>query len=148
MTTLSKILATFLFAALVYIVVMQGCNGGSGDIITSDTVTVYIKTTDTIIERIDVEKIVLKYIRVNVPVPYLDTTSKPTELEEFDDFFKERPMVYQDTISDDTVLIHYRIRSWGFIDKIDIGYALKNNYSRFFQHREIQIYFSKPQQIP
>lgn len=129
MGNLSKILGGLLVIALIYIIFLKGCGGlgGSGnEIITSDTVYIEIKTTDTIIERIPVEKIVLKYIRTNVPVPYLDTTS--SKLEEFDNFIKERPMVYQDTISDDTVMIHYRIRTWGFVDKIDIGYGLKNKY--------------------
>lgn len=129
MDNLSKILGGLLMVALIYIVFLTGCGSGSGesgDIITSDTVYVETVKVDTI--KIPVEKIVLKYIEIKIPVPYLDTTSKPDKVEEFDDFFKERPMVYQDTISDDTVLIHYRIRTWGFIDKLEIGYGLKNQY--------------------
>ncbi len=57
------------------------------------------------------------------------------EIEDFDDLVKERPMVYQDTVSDDTVAIYYRIRSWGFIDKIDLSYAVKNRY--YIKEKEV-----------
>jgi len=130
MSNLSKVLGGLLIGALIYIIFLTGCGGGSSNEVIK---TVYVETTktDTIEVRIPVKEIELKYIKVKIPVPYLDTTAstpdKPT-IEDFDDFIRERPMVYQDTISDDSVLIHYRIRTWGFIDKMDIGYSVRSRY--------------------
>jgi len=128
MDNTSKILGGLLIVALIYIVFLEGCggSGGSGVIITSDTVYIETNTTDTII--VPVAKIVLKYIETKIPVPYLDTTSELAISDSFDDFVSERPMIYQDTISDDSIMIHYKIRTWGFIDKIDIGYSVLNRY--------------------
>ncbi len=71
---LNKILAVLLGAALIYIIILQGCgsgSNGSGEVIYRDTVkyeafidTIWLPTEDTI----------YKYITVKVPKPYFDTT--------------------------------------------------------------------------
>ena len=140
MTSTNKILGGLLIVALIYIALMQGCGGGWGNgsvIVKSDTVRIETIRVDTI--RVPVEKLVTKTIFVKVPVPYIDTTSdlaiRELTIDDFDDLVHERPMIYQDTVSDDTIAIHYRIRTWGFVDKIDLGYTLKNQY--YIKERQV-----------
>lgn len=140
MTSTNKILGGLLIVALIYIALMQGCGGGWGNgsvIVKSDTVRIETIRVDTI--RVPVEKLVTKTIFVKVPVPYIDTTSdlaiRELTIDDFDDLVHERPMIYQDTVSDDTIAIHYRIRTWGFVDKIELGYTIKNQY--YIKERQV-----------
>ena len=117
-----KILGSIALGALIYIVFMQGCNGHKcpkSEIIQIDTVRNDI-TIDTI--RIVNTDTVYKYISVRVPVPYHDTIYIKDNYDNFDDLTVERPWIYSDTISDDTMSINYWIRSWGYIDSISVGY--------------------------
>jgi len=131
---LNKVLVALLGAALIYIIILQGCGGSGGEpcpeIVAIDT-TRNETRVDTI--YIPVKDSTYKYITVRVPVPYYDTTHvfdtiRTHTIEDFDDLISERPMIYEDSVSDDTVSIHYRIRTWGFMDKIEIGYRVHNPY--------------------
>lgn len=123
MTNTNKILGGLLIAALIYIALMEGCNNrwSKPEIVRVDTVRNEITTDTIVIINTDT---VIKYISINVPVPYLDTTYVPKTVTvvNFDDFTIERPWIYQDTITDDTMSINYWIRSLGYIDSISIGY--------------------------
>lgn len=130
---LNKILAVLLGAALIYIIILQGCgsgSNGSGEVIYRDTVkyeafidTIWLPTEDTI----------YKYITVKVPKPYFDTTYvvdtiQKYTIEDFEDFIA-RPQIYEDTISDDTVSIYYKAVVWGYMEDIKLGYKPEQQYT-------------------
>lgn len=129
MGNLNKILGGLLIAALIYIIFLNGC--GNHKCPKSEIVEVIKRDSITHIDTIRFDTTVVKYLTAPVPVPYYDTISKfaSPRVDDFDDLLNERPMVYQDTVSDDTVSINYRIKVWGFIDKIDIGYKVFTPYS-------------------
>ena len=129
MTNLSKILGGLLIVALIYIVLMDGCgNSGNGEIVYRDTV-LYETTTDTIL--VTNTDTVYKTITVHIPVPYLDSTHRDTTPYVLDDFdeFTEKPQIYEDSVSDDTISITFKATVWGFMDKLELGYRVKQYYA-------------------
>jgi len=123
MDNASKILGGALILALIYIIFLKGCGDKhscpKSEIVLVDTVRNEI-TIDTI--RIVNTDTIYKYISIKVPVPYRDTVYLKDNYDNFDDFTVERPWIYEDTISDDTMSINYWVRSWGYIDSISVGY--------------------------
>ena len=125
-----KILGGLFIIALIYIIFLKGC--GSKDVICPEIDIVKIDTVryevviDTIYDTVTVAK--YKYITVEIPIPYNDITEKINPSDNFDDFVTEHPWIYEDSISDDTVSIHYRIRTWGAIDDIELGYKVLTSF--------------------
>ena len=128
MTNLSKILGGLLIIALICIVLMQGCGNGNGEIVYRDTV-LYETTTDTIL--VPTTDTVYKTITIRIPVPYLDSTHRDTTPYVLDDFdeFTEKPQIYEDSVSDDTISITFKATVWGFMDKLELGYRVKQYYA-------------------
>lgn len=129
MNNLERILGGFLIVALIYILLMDGCgNSGNGEIVYRDTV-LYETRTDTIL--VPITDTVYKTITVRIPVPYLDSTRRDTTPYVLDDFdeFTERPHIYEDSVSDDTISITFKATVWGFMDKLELGYRVKQRYA-------------------
>ena len=131
MDNLSKILGGLLIASLIYIILISGCGStGGGEVVSIDTVknevyidTIWLPTEDT----------VYTYIDVKIPKSYFDTTTiydtvKQYMIENFDDFV-DRSQIYQDTITNDTVSIHYKATVWGVLEDLDIGYKVDQQYT-------------------
>lgn len=128
MDTGHKILGGLLIIALIYIVLMDGCGNGNGEIVYRDTV-LYETTTDTIL--VPTTDTVYKTITIRIPVPYLDSTHRDTTPYVLDDFdeFTEKPQIYEDSVSDDTISITFKATVWGFMDKLELGYRVKQYYA-------------------
>lgn len=127
-----RILSGLLTIAVIVILLMRSCGGGhtSGEVIYRDTVINEL-TVDTI--WLPVKDTVYTYIDVKIPKPYFDTmtvydTVKRYTIEDFDDFI-ERPQIYEDTISNDTVSIHYNATIWGYMEDMNVGYRLDKQYT-------------------
>lgn len=122
-----KILGGIALAALIYIIFMQGCN--SHKCPDPEIVEVIKRDSITHVDTNYFDTTIVKYLTVRVPVPYYDTIHESIyTVEDFDDF-TEYAQIYEDTVSDDTIYINYRIKVWGFIDTIDIGYKVFTPYS-------------------
>lgn len=118
-----KILGSIALGALIYIVFLQGC--GSHKCPESEIVEIIKRDSITHIDTNYFDTTIVKYLTVRVPMPYYDTIYK---VEDFDDF-TEYAQVYEDTVSDDTISINYRIKVWGFIDTMQIGYKVFTPFS-------------------
>lgn len=120
-----KILTGLLGIAIIIILLMRGCGGSNtpAEIVTRiDTVL-----HETVYDTSWYDTTIFKYIAVNVPIPYYDTTiiyeSVYTQ-NDFDQLMKH-PSIYEDTvIQDDTVHLAYRATVRGYLDKMEIGYKI------------------------
>ena len=122
-----KILGSIALGALIYIVFLQGC--GSHKCPESEIVEIIKRDSITHIDTNYFDTTIVKYLTVRVPIPYYDTIYESIyKVEDFDDF-TEYAQIYEDTVSDDTISINYRIKVWGFIDKMEIGYKVFTPFS-------------------
>lgn len=127
MDNLNKILGGLLIAALIYIIFLKGCSNHSCP--EPEIVEVIKRDSITHIDTIRFDTTVVKYLTVRVPMPYYDTIHESIyKVEDFDDF-TEYAQIYEDIVSDDTVSINYKIKVWGFIDTMEIGYRVFAPYS-------------------
>ena len=139
-----KILGGGLILALIYIVLMQGCGGGSTE---TDIEVIDIDTTknEVVIDTNWYDTLVYNYIDVPMPIPYYDTSTYydtvPYVLDDFDEF-TERSQIYEDSVSNDTISIKFKATVWGFIDKMDLGYKIYKPYS-IVEARTLEIQVTK-----
>ena len=134
MDNLSKILGGLLVVALVYIVFLQGCGGKRQ----SFTGVITVIDSVTVVDTVRFDTTTFKYVTVKIPMPYYDTVrvSIPSGnyFDDFDeresdcDFMLEYPSVYEDTIRNDTISIHYRATVRGYLDELKIGYKIFTPY--------------------
>ena len=128
-----KALGGLLVLALIYILFLQQCGSGQRcpEIIKIDTVlnvTVYDTTW------YDTTR--YKYLTVNIPKPYYDTTRIPAKIldnyfDEFnneDDFVLKYAAIYEDSIKNDTISIYYRAKVRGYLDEFTLGYKIFATY--------------------
>lgn len=124
-----KALGGLLALALIYILFLQQCGSGQRcpEIIKIDTVlniTVYDTTW------YDTTR--YKYLTVNIPKPYYDTTRIPAKIldnyfDEFnneDNFVLKYAAIYEDSIKNDTISIYYRAKVRGYLDEFTLGYKI------------------------
>ena len=124
-----KILGGALLLAFAYIIFLQGCGAGPrGD--TREEIKVVVR--DSVhIDTNWYDTTVFKYLTVNIPKPYYDTTRilLPVYTENDFDQMMSHPAIYEDsTVKDDTVTIYYKATIRGYLDDLKLGYKIYKPY--------------------
>lgn len=119
------IFLSVIIALLIYVLFKQGCGSSNGPgevVIKIDTVRY-----ETVYDTTWYDTTKFKYITVNVPMPYYDTTIVYKSIYSANDFdqIMKHPSIYEDSmVKDDTVIIHYKATVRGYLDKMELGYKI------------------------
>lgn len=125
-----KILSVSLLAAIA-IIFLQRCGSDCPELETEKRVVVSHTTEiDTQIVYVEVPK--YRYFDVSVPKPYrvevLDTTHILSFMDEdFDDLIPGT-LMYEDSVTNDTVSLHYKLKIRGILEQISLGYKVHQGY--------------------
>lgn len=139
---LNGILGALLVIALIYILFLKQCGSTIDPEITEvDTVLSYTTIDTGLFDTNTFTEIAVKLpepyydtIPYYVPITYYDTVKVVIPAgnyfnEESDaDFILKYAAIYEDTIRNDSILIHYRAKVRGYLDELTLGYKLFTPY--------------------
>ena len=138
MNKLSKGLSIALLIAIV-VIFLQRCGSDCPELIIDEKVVVS-HTTERDSQIVEIEVLKYKYIDVEVPkyryynifdttyiLTFMDEDSPVFFDDDFDDLISES-RIYEDSITDDTVSIHYKIKIYGPLEGISLGYKVHKGY--------------------
>ena len=125
-----KILGISLLIAIA-IIFLKNCGSDCPElIIDKKEIVSRTEHIDSQIVEIEVKK--YKYIDVEVPVyryyDIFDTTHILTFMDEGFDDLGLRALIYEDSVTDDTVSLHYKIKVYGPLEQISLGYKVHKGY--------------------
>ena len=125
-----KVLIISLLVAIA-VIFLQKCGSDCPELVIDKKVVVS-HTEEIDSQIVDIPVLKYKYIDVEVPVykhyDVFDTTFILSFMDEGFDDLLPRALIYEDSVTDDTVSLHYKIKVYGPLEQISIGYKVHKGY--------------------